>query len=290
MSPPHHSPPNPRAPSYYDEEDVHEDLQTALARESKLEIRKPTPFTGRDRRKWNPFVMEILNNFFAKPHIYGTEQAKIAFAASWLQDTALAHYTSLLKYRSDDPALRSWDAFVQEFARMFGIVNVQTDAEQHLRGMQMGDREHFSQFVVRFEEYSYDTNWNEAALRSELYRCLPTRIKEVMKLADRPTTYNDLRTAAMRIDQRHWEYESEEARRVPRYTSNYSNPPSRAQHPVQPRASPSYTPRATLSAQPAAPSNPPRNRPPPEPTPSSSAYGPPIHPSPETVRILPGSP
>jgi hypothetical protein len=164
---------------------------------------------GKDRRLWKPFVTECLMTFNAKPITYRDEASKVAFAASYLKDTALSHFTSLLQHNPSHPALRSWDAFILEFGRTFGIANTEIDAQQKLRALNMPERANFTNHIIRFEEYTYETGWNDAALNSELYRSLNARIKDIMRLTPRPTTYADLKKLAEQIDFRHWEHEAE---------------------------------------------------------------------------------
>jgi hypothetical protein len=159
--------------------------------------------------------------FFAKPVTFQGDHEKVTFAASYLTETAQSHYTSLLQYNPDHPALHSWEGFIREFGGMFGVVNTQVEADQNLRMLQMGENERFSNHIIRFESFAFESNWNSAALQSELYRSLSTRIKEAMKVIPRPTTYQELRDLAMQIDQRHWEYESETRR-----TQFRANPPA----------------------------------------------------------------
>ena len=89
--------------------------------------------------------------FNAKPITYQGDREKVAFALSYLTDTAQSHYSMLLQHDPNNEALRSWDGFVREFGLMFGIVNVQVEAEQNLRNLQMHDRNHFATHIIRFE-------------------------------------------------------------------------------------------------------------------------------------------
>lgn len=209
--------------------------QTALAREAKIETRKPDPFSGKERSKWKGFLSECLMTFYAKPITYRSDHARVTFAASYLTDHAQKHYITLLQYGAAHPATQTWVDFVAEFGYMFGVVNTQVEAQQNLRILQMHDRERFSTFIIRFEENSFESGWNDTALLSELYRALPLRIKEVLKTLPRSRTVQELRDLVMSIDHRHWEYEEENRR-----TANRVNwvPPFR-----QPPPRPSQDPR-----------------------------------------------
>src|ERR1700731_107537 len=160
----------------------------ALAQESKLDTRRPELFNGRERCKWKPFVTECLMTFFTKPVTFQGDHEKVTFAASYLTETTQSHYTSLLQYNPDHPALHSWEGFIREFGGMFGVVNTQIKVDQTLRRLQMTDLHHFSNHIIRFKASAFESNWNSAALQSELYRSLPICIKEAMKVILQPST------------------------------------------------------------------------------------------------------
>jgi hypothetical protein len=120
--------------------------------------------------------------FVAKPTTYQGDWERVTFVASYLMDTTQNYYTSLLRHDPANLALNHWEDFTREFGRMFGVVNTQIEAEQNLRQLQMGDRDRFSNHIIRFKEYGFESQWNDAALQSELYRSLPDRIKETMKV------------------------------------------------------------------------------------------------------------
>ena len=81
--------------------------------------------------------------FFAKPVTFQGDHEKVTFAASYLTETAQSHYTSLLQYNPDHPALHSWEGFIREFGGMFGVVNTQIEVDQTLRRLQMTDLDCF---------------------------------------------------------------------------------------------------------------------------------------------------
>ncbi|KAG5727750.1 hypothetical protein E4T56_gene20775 [Termitomyces sp. T112] len=72
----------------------------ALAREGKLNIQKPKPFTSCNPWKWQIFLTQ-------------------SFAASYLQGIAFDHYTALLQFNPNNPVLSNWLAFTQEFSKAY---------------------------------------------------------------------------------------------------------------------------------------------------------------------------
>jgi len=105
------------------EQERFEGEKQLLNKEAKIEIRKPEPFTGTDTRKWKDYVSECLTMFQAKPTTYALERDQVLFAASWLKDNALRHWTALLWNNPNHPALHQWGAYIKEFTSIFGPHN-----------------------------------------------------------------------------------------------------------------------------------------------------------------------
>src|SRR5271167_2445978 len=74
----------------------------------------------------------------------------------------------------------------------------------------MGANERFANFIVRFEQEAYETNWNWDALSSELRRTLPLRVHDILRICPRPTDYDALKELILQVDQRHWEEVAEQ--------------------------------------------------------------------------------
>jgi hypothetical protein len=86
--------------------------------------------------------------FQAKPTTYALERDQVLFAASWLKDNALRHWTALLRNNPDHPALHQWGAYIKEFTSIFGPHNAARDAEIALVKLKMFDNNRFSNFLV----------------------------------------------------------------------------------------------------------------------------------------------
>ncbi|KAG6870583.1 hypothetical protein C0992_012941, partial [Termitomyces sp. T32_za158] len=108
--------------------EVHE----ALAHKGRLDIQKPEMFSSCNPRKWRTFLVQCLNTFQGKAHTYASNQARVAFASSYLQGIALDHYTTILRYNPRHPPFSDWQAFVQEFLEKFGVYDTVAEAENNL--------------------------------------------------------------------------------------------------------------------------------------------------------------
>ena len=193
-------PPEPPSPL------TREELQLALSRENKLNIRTPDSFTGKDRRKWKSFLAECLMTFAAKPNTYWGQRPKVTFAVSYLTELAQRHYVTLLQYQPNHPALYSWGDFVTEFGNMFSNPNGKLEAERALTRSRMRDRDNFNMHLTYFETHAYESGWNFEALRYALQQSLPRRLKNALaNMEHRPETYQELRCVIANLDQAYWE-------------------------------------------------------------------------------------
>ena len=59
-----------------------------MNRESKLDINKPSPFSGENREECREFIDSCENYFAAKPRIYNNDVAQVNFAGSFLKGPA----------------------------------------------------------------------------------------------------------------------------------------------------------------------------------------------------------
>ncbi|KAG5348525.1 hypothetical protein C0989_010160, partial [Termitomyces sp. Mn162] len=115
----------------------------------------------------------------------------------------------LLWFDPNNPVLSNWLAFTQEFSSKFGIFDTIAEAEENLFNLQMHDNKCFTTFIVRFEREAYKTGWNYNALQFALHRALPQRIKDVLRLAPKQTTYDGYKALVTQVDQHYWEDHSE---------------------------------------------------------------------------------
>ncbi|KAG6884820.1 hypothetical protein C0992_005735, partial [Termitomyces sp. T32_za158] len=164
-------PRNPRPP---------DNNHDTLAREGKLDIQRPKSFTGQDSWKWRTFLTQCLNLFQAKPVTFQLDNARVAFAASYLQGIAFDHYTALLWFEPQSPILLNWQAFVNEFSTKFGVFDTVAKAKDNLFNLRMRPEEQFTTFIIRFEKEAYETRWNYNVLWYALQRALFQHIKDIL--------------------------------------------------------------------------------------------------------------
>ncbi|KAG5314509.1 hypothetical protein C0989_001752 [Termitomyces sp. Mn162] len=69
----------------------------------------------------------------------------------------------------------------------------------------MHDNKRFTTFIIRFKREAYKTGWNYNALRFALRRALPQRIKDILRLTPKQTTYDGYKALVTQVNQHYWE-------------------------------------------------------------------------------------
>lgn len=185
-----------------------------IQREAKKDLRKPKPFDGSDRSKFDSYVTDLNMLHFAKPVTYFDDREKIILGASYLKEDSIAqkHWTNLIRHHPNHPALSSWNEWLREFGGRFGLVNREVHAQRAIRKMRMKKEDHFPDFLVQFDGSASDTRWNDHALADALLQSLPLRLLDMLALRPRPRDYLELREVLDQLDFRYWESEQDKDR------------------------------------------------------------------------------
>ncbi|KAG6913637.1 hypothetical protein DXG01_005405, partial [Tephrocybe rancida] len=163
------------------------DNRERLNIESKLDLRKPKPFMGH----------ETLT--YTQPYL------RVAFAASYLKEVALNHYTTHLTYNPNHPMFTDWEAFLYEFSTKFRIPNTRAEAENTLTCLTMKVWERFSMFIICFKQEAFETGWNKLSLCFHLKKALPKWILDLVAIAPAQENYEPFKDLVSQIDHRYWE-------------------------------------------------------------------------------------
>jgi len=109
-----------------------------------------------------------------------------------------------------EPSIRNnWSEFVEQLNVFFGQPDLAQASERALRALKMQDYQHVNKYMIEFSEHATHTGWNDAALYGEFYRGLAERIKDQLVSLERPATFQQLKTDALRCDSRYWERQGE---------------------------------------------------------------------------------
>ena len=105
----------------------------------------------------------------------------------------------------------NWDLFVKELRTNFGPYDEVGDVERELVNLHMKDNQRMSEYLVRFNSLSSQSQWGEQALKHHFYNGLPSRLKdEITKGKGKPWTLSEMRQKARNADARYWEHIQEQ--------------------------------------------------------------------------------
>lgn len=182
-------------------------------------IADPEYFYGK-RDKVATFITQCNLKFLGQPSRFPTENAKVTFAASFLRDVAFSWVKPLLSIENCSE-LESFKNFSEALQNTFGDPDIRATSERQIRALtQTGSA---ANYATEFRRISAYILWNEEAQISQFYIGLKDHVKDELARIDRPTTFSDLVTLAIRIDNRFYERKLERNERITRDKSKVSN-------------------------------------------------------------------
>src|SRR5882672_3043092 len=106
------------------------------------------------------------------------------------------------------PMIQSdWGEFVEQLNIFFGKPDLAQASECTLCALKMQDYQHVNKYMIEFSEHATHTGWNDVALYGEFYRGLAEHIKDQLVSLERPATFQQLKTDALRCDSHYWEFQ-----------------------------------------------------------------------------------
>src|SRR5467141_2546041 len=173
--------------------------------EEDSETARPDKFTGQDPSKLHPFIICCVMAFDSWPCKFVTDRQWVSYAGSHLSDLAMLWWQPNL-ILDPEPSIRNdWSEFVEQFNIFFGQPNLAQASKRALRALKMQDYQHVNKYMIEFSEHATHTGWNDAALYGEFYCGLAEHIKDQLVSLERPATFQQLKTDALRCDSRYWE-------------------------------------------------------------------------------------
>ncbi|KAK1217951.1 hypothetical protein PQX77_019380, partial [Marasmius sp. AFHP31] len=132
----------------------------------------------------------------AKSEIYNTDNAKISHCASWTGGKVQAAIRVLQKQRRLGlrvVALESWDAFVAELRKDFGLRDPTGFNQARVQKMRQREDEPYGKYFNRFSQAAVQSGFDEPSLRWYLLRGLTeTTINRLRGSNEIPKDYVDL--------------------------------------------------------------------------------------------------
>jgi len=181
---------------------------------SCAKCREPNTFDGSDSKKLCEFLVQCELNFQNRPNSFRSNQAKVAFAQSYLKGTVLAWFEPDL-LNSDDPDLcplwmDDYKEFIVELQTNFGPPDPVGDAEHQLDHLSMKDHHRVNKYLVEFNHYASQVKgYGEGALHHMFYNGFPDQIKDEVSHVGKPHTLFKLHTLVQTIDAHYWECKTE---------------------------------------------------------------------------------
>lgn len=170
-------------------------------------VADPEYFNG-DRRKGKNFVAQLQNFFHLQHQRYPTDNIRIRYAISRLQDSAFNWALSILKDLDTDEGKEFWtyQTFEEQFKAIFTDTDSERNATQALLNLTQG-RQSASRYVTEFSRLISEVAWNEdAAIIALFYKGLNDDLKDrLAHEAEPPTEINKYYSLVVRLDNRLYE-------------------------------------------------------------------------------------
>lgn len=160
-------------------EDAERTARTAV----DIKLPHPEPFNG-DPNLLRPFCNAISVRFRAQPARFASDEAKVAYVAGLLVDTALAWYGP---YEEENhPILKNHDAFMTALKAEFqGADSAATAATKIRQLVQTGS---IASYCAEFRRLATELKWGDAALISQFQLGLEEELANILLGFPEPDT------------------------------------------------------------------------------------------------------
>ena len=157
-------------------------------------------FAG-NRRFLKGFLAKINLIFMLYPDRYNNEETKVVYLISRLYGNAMNWAASLIE--KEDPCLYNYNAFVEKLKAFYGDNDAIYIANQNLRRIKQNKLGGIRGYILEFNKYSDESNWNEEAKMDAFMAGLHHQIAiRILEMYPGPKSLTALQTIASRIDSR----------------------------------------------------------------------------------------
>jgi hypothetical protein len=216
-----------------------------VPRSSEPKTSPPPTFDGTKPRECRPFLNHCRINFQTQPSRFSSEQAKVFYTIGYLRGPAfelVAPFLDESRQSARPTWLDSFSSFADSLNSVFGVIDEAQQAERQLRDLRQTGS--VSQYYTRFFALTPMLNWDDRALRSQFYFGLKPAIKDELTHHERPTTLEELKALAIRVDNRLFE-RLQERRNEREVVTGFSNSTQRPTVATQSGGFPSFHPATT---------------------------------------------
>jgi hypothetical protein len=164
--------------------------------------------------------------FLGHPERFATDRAKVIYAASYLTGIAADWFEPYTQDhpQNTDTLLDDWPTFESELHELYGDPDEEATNERALRALNMKENHRVGRYITSFRRYSSHVSWDDNALFSQFRLGLPDRILDALAQRENPPrTLSSLMDAALRLDNRFWERQSEKTSDNPKKPSDNSS-------------------------------------------------------------------
>jgi hypothetical protein len=160
----------------------------------------PEPFQGKSATKLREFLTKLRLYFKAQPHRFPDDEAKITYAASYLQGIAFSWVQIHLEKDPPPAWLTDYSLFTAELTNKFGRPDRPHNASAHLRGLRQTGS--VASYATEFLQAAAVLGWNDPPLIDHFYGGLKDAVKDELVKTPKPTDLESYIQMATNIDNR----------------------------------------------------------------------------------------
>ncbi|KAL0155832.1 hypothetical protein M9458_050095, partial [Cirrhinus mrigala] len=156
----------------------------------------PEKFDGTAAR-CKGFLLQCTLFVNQQPHLYPTEEGKIAFVCSLLTGKALEWATAV--WNLDRPAFPSFAAFLQQFKAVFQPSSESGEAGEQIYQLRQGRRT-AAEYALEFRTLAAQSGWNDGPLKLHYRRGLRPDLQVELACRDEDLSLNQYIDLSIRVD------------------------------------------------------------------------------------------
>ena len=135
----------------------------------KPKSKEPDTFDGSDPKKLNNFIL-LCDLYFHGNSAYFDDSAKVTFALSYLEGTALEYFKPTLLNSDELPNwIDNYSTFICTLHTQFGPVNPTADAKDVIDHLRMLDSHRILKYNIDFNRLAVRMHWDDSVLRHCYY-------------------------------------------------------------------------------------------------------------------------
>lgn len=164
----------------------------------EAKVNSPELFSG-DRTKTRNFLVQVTVVFRIQASRFPNDETKVYFLGSFLRGPAASWFSPFVE--KQDPILKDWNAFLQQFKQTFEHPDRPAEAARQLRNLRQGNKS-AALLAADFRRIAVDVDWTISSLIDAFYDALNDRVKDRIIELERPRTLEEYIELAIKIDDR----------------------------------------------------------------------------------------